>query len=62
MRLTRDSLTWWLGIVGAVLVYLGAADPPTTWSYGEWIQALAFAVATVSGKLATSPLPGDRDV
>lgn len=58
---TRDSAVWWLAIVGAVLTYLAAAPPPTVWTYGEWVQALAFGVATISGKLATSPLPGKRD-
>lgn len=56
--MTRDSWVWWLGISAAVLTYLGAAPPPVTWTYPEWIQALAFVVATVSAKLATSPLRG----
>lgn len=58
MALTRDSMLWWLGIIGAVLTYLAASPPPTAWSYAEWVQALAFVVATVSAKLASSPLPG----
>ena len=58
---TRDSIVWGLAIAGAALTYLAAAPPPTVWTYGEWIQALAFAVATISGKLATSPLPGKDD-
>jgi hypothetical protein len=56
--LTRDSIFWWLGIIGAVLVYLGNADSPATWSWNDWMQTLAFVVATISGKLATSPLKG----
>ena len=55
---TRDSLLWWLGILGAVIVYLSNAAPPSQWSWNDWMQALAFVVATLSGKLATSPLPG----
>lgn len=61
MRITRDSVVWWLAIAGAVLTYLAAAPVPSTWSYFDWIQALAFAVATIAGKLATSPLPGKHD-
>ena len=57
---TRDSWVWGLGIVGAALTYLLAADPPSTWDYYEWLRAAAFVVATVSGKLATSPLRGER--
>jgi hypothetical protein len=56
---TRDSIVWWLGIVGAALLYLSQGDAPTQWTYADWIKAASFAVATVSGKLATSPLKGD---
>ena len=56
--LNRDSLVWWLGIAGAVVLYLSNADPPTLWTYNDWLQALAFAIATAAAKLATSPLPG----
>jgi hypothetical protein len=59
--ITRDSMTLWLGLLIAVFGYLGAAKPPTEWSYAEWIQAAAFILAWVSGKLATSPLKGDKD-
>lgn len=59
--MTRDSIIWWLAIAGAVLTYLAAAPPPTQWTYAEWVQALAFVVATISGKLATSPLPSAED-
>lgn len=58
---TRDSVVWWLAILTAVLTYLIAAPPPTQWDYYEALKAVAFAVATISGKLATSPLPGSRD-
>ena len=56
---TRDSVVWWIGIVGAVLTYLLASDPMPMWDYYGWLKAAAFAVATISGKLATSPLKGD---
>lgn len=61
MKLTRDSAVWWLGIIGATLTYLLAADPPSAWTYHQWLQAAAFVVATLSGKLATSPLRGEHD-
>lgn len=55
---TRDSQVWWLGIAGAVITYLiGAGKPPTEWSYGDWLQALAFLIATVSALNRTSPQP-----
>lgn len=59
---TRDSLVWGLSIAAAVLTYLIAAPPPTEWGYADWLQAAAFAVATLSGKLATSPLPSKEEV
>lgn len=55
--LTRDSVLWWLAILGAVATYLASSEPPTHWTYHQWIQAAMFIVATVSGKLASSPLP-----
>jgi hypothetical protein len=58
---TRDSALWWLAIVGAVVTYLASAEPPTHWTYHQWIQAAMFVVATVSGKLANSPLPHSGD-
>ena len=59
MRLTRDSWIWTLSIIAALLTYLGAAPPPTQWDYLQWIKFAALVVATVSAKLATSPLRGD---
>lgn len=61
MNITRDSIGWWLGIAGAVLTYLLASPAPTEWAYPDWLRAVAFVVATVSGKLATSPLKGKDD-
>ena len=60
--MNRDSVLWGLGIVAAVLTYLGAAPSPVDWTYGQWVQAAAFVVATVSAKLATSPLKGENDL
>jgi hypothetical protein len=59
--MTRDSIIWWLAIAGAVLTYLAAAPSPADWTYADWVKALAFVVATLSGKLATSPLPSKED-
>lgn len=59
--MNRDSVLWGLGIVAAVLTYLGAAPSPVEWSYAEWIKAIAFCVATLAGKLSSSPLAGKTD-
>ena len=59
--MNRDSVLWVLGIAAAVLTYLGAAPSPVEWSYAEWIQAAAFCVATIAGKLSSSPLAGKTD-
>lgn len=56
--MNRDSAVWGLAIIGALMAYLiGAQVPPTEWTYMQWLQFVAAAVATLSGKLATSPLP-----
>lgn len=55
----RDSFVLWIGLALAVVGFLStAANPPTDWSYLEWLQAASFVLAWVSGKLATSPLSG----
>ena len=57
--MTRDSAIWWIGILGALVAYLlSAGAPPTAWTYLQWLQFAAAILGTVSGKLATSPLPG----
>ena len=53
----RDSWLWWLGVAAAILTYLGASPAPASWSYHQWIQALAVVVGIISAKLSSSPLP-----
>lgn len=58
MTLTRDSAVLWLGIIGALVGYLAAAQhPPIEWTWHEWMQFALSAVGVISGKLASSPLP-----
>lgn len=58
--ITRDSWIWWFGIAGAILTYLSSSEAPNLWHYDDWIKAISFLVATISGKLATSPLSGAK--
>ena len=58
MTITRESSVLWLGIAGAVVIYLGASPSPMTWMWADWMRFTAFAIGIVSAKLATSPLPG----
>jgi len=57
----RDHWVWWLGIVGAVLTACAnsAGLFPAEWA--RYINLAALIVGVVSGKLATSPLPGEHD-
>lgn len=59
--MTRDSVIWWLAILAAIAAYLGSAPPPTDWTYPQWVQAISFVIATLSGKFATSPLPHSEE-
>lgn len=56
--MNRDSLAWWVGLIGGVTAALAAqADLfPPTWK--TVITIVASVVAAVSGWMKTSPLPG----
>jgi len=60
--MTRDSILWWFGIVGAVILGLATlgnlADYGIPDSFLPYIRLAALIIGIVSGKLATSPLPG----
>lgn len=62
--MTRDDLKWWVGMVGGVVVALAAHFDLFPWipvPAQHAIEFIAFIVGVVSGKLATSPLPGRND-
>jgi ABC-type xylose transport system permease subunit len=56
--INRDSVSLWLGLIGGIVAVIAAqvdAFPP---SWRPWITIIASIIAGISGKLATSPLPG----
>ncbi len=61
--LNRDSLIWTAGAIGSVIVGLASLNGDLS-AYGipasalPYIRGAALIVGIVSGKLATSPLPG----
>ena len=59
---TRDSLVWWLGLIGAVLTAVAneAGLFPEAWY--RYINLAALLVGVVSGWMKTSPLRGEHDV
>lgn len=67
--MTRDSKLWWVLIAGSVVTALASnmnlIDPLIPVAYREQVQAalnlLALIVATISAKMATSPLPHSDD-
>lgn len=59
--MTRDDLKWWAGMAGGVVVGVSGSLSlfpwiPPAWQHG--ISLAAFIIGIVSGKMATSPLPG----
>ncbi len=60
MKLTRDSILLWVGIVGLLLGYLSVNQPPTEWTYQDWIQFGIAITGWIIGKLQSSPLPGNK--
>lgn len=62
--MTRDSILWWFGMVGAVLTGLALNFDLFPWipdQVQHWISLGAFVFGIVSGKLASSPLPHSKD-
>lgn len=57
MRFTRDSLLLWLALLAAVGAYLlSVGEPPTVWTYQQWLQFVTAMIAVGVAKLQTSPL------
>lgn len=57
MKFTRDSLLLWLALVAAVGAYLlSVGDPPTVWTYQQWLQFVTAMIAVGVAKLQNSPL------
>ena len=57
---SRDSKLLWVGAGVALIGYLSVSEPPTAWSYADWLKFATVVLAWVSGKLASSPLPGEK--
>lgn len=62
MKLTRDSLILWFGLIGGIITTLAASADlfPPEWK--GYIQVAASIIASISGWLKTSPLPGAKDI
>lgn len=64
MKVSRDSVVWWFGIVGSIVSGLAVNLQLFPWIPDQaqhWITFAAFVVGIISGKLATSPLKGEHD-
>lgn len=61
LNFNRDSIGWWIVIIGAAATYLATMPPPMAWTWAQWMQTIAAMAATIAGKMATSPLPGNPD-
>lgn len=65
MTISRDSVIWWVGIAASVVLGLASLTDPGAYGIPEaWLPYLRLAALVVgifSGKMATSPLPGEHD-
>lgn len=62
--MTRDDAKWWVGILGGAAVALAGNFTLFPWIPEWWQHAISlagFIYAIVSGKLASSPLPGKNE-
>jgi hypothetical protein len=58
MKLSRDSILWTLGMIGGILGVAAANVGMFPEKWRGYIIGAASLIAVISGKLATSPLPG----
>lgn len=57
----RDSIVWTLGMLGGLAIAFAGHLEMFAWfplEVQRTIEVIAFIAAVLSGKLATSPLPG----
>lgn len=60
MTITRDSIIWWVSMIGGVAVGVSGSFTLFPWITPGWqhgISLVGFIYGVVSGKMATSPLP-----
>lgn len=65
MLISRDSVVWWLGMVAAVITAIVANIDQFDWfseDARKWLTLVSLIIGVISGKMATSPLPGERAV
>ena len=60
MTISRDSVVWWLGMIGAVLAAVVNQTGLFPVEWYPYINATAFIVGVISGWMKTSPLPGEK--
>lgn len=58
--MTRDSIVLWIGIISGLLgVIIAQVDVlPISPTVKTWLTMIGSILAVISGKLASSPLPG----
>lgn len=65
MKISRDSVFWWLSMIGATAVVIAANLHDLPWvpeNVAHVISIVAAIYGMFSGKMATSPLPGKHDL
>jgi hypothetical protein len=55
----RDSLLWWLVVIGSVAGYFATLPAPTLWSWAQWMNAVVVVTGLVAAKLSGSGLAGN---
>lgn len=61
MRLTRDSVILWWGLISGIVTALAANAGVFPPEWQSWISTVGALVASISGWLKTSPLLGEHD-
>jgi hypothetical protein len=59
---SRDSVIWWIGLVGGVVTALIAGSDVLEIPHAVnlWLMRVGVVVAAVSGWMKTSPLPSEQ--
>lgn len=57
--LNRDSIIWFLLIMGSIAGYFATLPSPMVWTYEQWMNAIVVLTGIIAAQLSGSKLAGN---